>query len=156
MKKIHWVVALTITVSMVMGFSLTASGQGSGKDARMVRVYGSVAEGKLITGLEPDEIWVGRHTTLVWVNMSDVDIKIIFLEGERCKVSTAPAKGMILDSKACYITDYTVPPGGTSSMYFTQVGEFNYDIEYVGKEKTERGKIIVRTEAKGPLGKPAY
>jgi hypothetical protein len=155
MKTVRRVIDITVTASIALGLCLTCPGFVAAEGGRIVRVYGNVEEDEYISRLEPDEIWVGRQTTLVWVNMSDAEIKVIFLEGQTCKTSSSPAKGWKLDKKACYITNSTLPPGGTASIYFTRVGEFNYDIEYVGKSEVERGKIVVRTEAKGAFGKPA-
>jgi hypothetical protein len=156
MKTPNRRMALAIAVGITIVFCLTTTEFVSAEGGRMVRIYGSEEKGKFTPRLEPEEIWLGRQTTLVWVNMSDVDVKIIFPEGQSCKTSSAPAKGWKLDKKACYITSRNIPPGGTSSIYFTRVGGFDYDIEYVGKSAVERGKIVVRTVPKGVYGEPAY
>ncbi len=156
MKTSNRLMALAIALGIVSVFCLTTTAFVAAEGGRMVRIYGSEEEGKFVTRLEPEEIWVGRQTTLVWVNMSDVDVKIIFPEGQSCKTSSSPAKGWKLDKKACYITSQNIPPGGTSSIYFTRVGGFNYDIGYVGKGAVERGRIVVRTVPKGVYGEPAY
>jgi len=137
-------IILYLPLSAFLADHATAFGA---RETKMIRVYGSTEGDKLVTRLEPNEVGVGKGVTIVWVNMSESEIKVVFPEGKTCQVSTSAALGWKLDAKECYITDYAIPPGGTSSVYFNKIGEYEYEVEFIGKDRKEKGSILVRTEA---------
>jgi hypothetical protein len=63
------------------------------RDLRSIYVYGNLDNGKKDIAVEPSKTMVEPHTTAVWYNKSDSDIKLIFLEGKACKESTKATLG---------------------------------------------------------------
>jgi hypothetical protein len=136
-----------VMVLVVMGIFLLAQRPAMSMDARMVRIYGASEEGNVATQIEPKNIWIGRNTTVIWTNMSDADVRIIFAKGKECKEGTRAALGWKLDEQECYLTATAIPPGGTSSANFGRTGKYEYEVDYVGKNMKEKGSIVVAKES---------
>lgn len=109
---------------------------------RIVYIYGYFQEDKSDTRVEPKIISIKRETTLIFLNESQVEVRIIFPEGKTCDLATHAEPGWNMKGK-CYITKHTIPPGGTSSMYFNSIGTFDYEVEYIGKDRKEKASIRV-------------
>jgi hypothetical protein len=74
---------------------------------------------------------------------------VLFEKGKECKEATSVAQGWTLDPKECFITAESIPAGGTTSARFMASGRFDYTVEYVGKDRSEKGVIDVRPKIKG-------
>ena len=143
-------VALGLILVFSMGLltvgQVIAAGQGYGaSETKIVRVYGAFDKEPMVR-IEPDLLWVGRGSTVVWSNMSQAEIKVNFPKGEECKKATAAMINWGLGAEGCLITQQDIAPGGTTSALFKDVGRYDYEIEYVGKNMKEKGVIEVRTE----------
>jgi hypothetical protein len=136
---------LLLSVSMLM------MGTGLAQEARIIRIYGDFTTGKpAVTRVEPQETWIAKGTTVVWHNLSKKEIKILFPKGKECQEATGARVLWKLDPRACLITDFNIPFGGTTSALFNSIGRYDYEIEYAGEKTKEKGSILVRTE---PYGK---
>jgi hypothetical protein len=143
-----WLVFGVVSVLAIAmaGYVGAAGGKGYGaKETAIIKVYGTF-DTESVTRIEPDLLWVGRASTVIWTNMSQADIKIIFRKGEECKKATAATLNWGLGEQACYITQQDIPPGGTTSALFKDIGRYDYEIVFVGKDVTQKGAIEVRTE----------
>jgi hypothetical protein len=137
---------LALALSLLVAGQAAAAGQGYGSSGTMIiRVYGAFDK-EPTARIEPDLLWVGRGSTVIWANMSQADIKISFPKGEECKKATAAMINWGLGAEGCLITQHNIPPGGTSSALFKDIGRYEYEIEYVDKNMKEKGTIEVRTE----------
>jgi hypothetical protein len=116
---------------------------------KVITIYGEWEKDKAITRLEPSELWTSEGRTVIWMNMADSEVKIIFEKGKECKKVTSAALGWTLDTQECYVTGHSIPTGGTTSVRFMNLGRFTYTVEYVGKNRTEKGVIEVRPARKG-------
>lgn len=102
-----------------------------------------------VTRVEPQETWIAKGTTIVWHNLSKKEIKILFPKGKECQEATGARVLWKLDPRACLITDFSIPFGGTTSALFNSIGRYDYEIEYVGEKSKEKGSVLVRTEPYG-------
>ncbi len=142
----------TLTGSMILLFVLSMSmfGTGLAQEARIIRIYGDFTTGKpAVTRLEPQETWIKKGTTVVWHNLSNKEVRILFPKGKECQEATGARVLWKLDSRACLFTDFDIPYGGTTSALFNNIGRYDYEIEYAGEKTKEKGSILVRTEAFG-------
>jgi hypothetical protein len=138
--------ALGLVMSIIAINQAIAAGQGYGSQETMIiRVYGAFDKAPMVR-IEPDLLWVGRGSTVIWTNMSQTDIKVNFPKGEECKKATSAMINWGLGAEGCLITQQDIPPGGTTSALFKDIGRYEYEIEYVGKNMKEKGAIEVRTE----------
>ena len=143
----------TVTGSMVLLFALSlwVIETGLAQEARVIRIHGDFIAGKpAVTRVEPQETWIKKGTTIVWHNLSNKEVKILFPKGKECQEATGARILWKLDSRACLFTDFNIPFGGTTSALFNSIGRYDYEIEYVGEKTKEKGSILVRTE---PYGK---
>ncbi len=136
-----------VILLMVMGLFLLTQGTASAR-GRMIYIHGSWEGGEVDTSIEPKITRVEKNTTVIWLNESQVCVKISFLEGKTCKEVAVAAPGWSM-SGTCYVTNQTVPPGGTISAVFKANGSYNYEVEYIGKNHKENGTLKV-----GPTGAP--
>lgn len=137
---------------MVLSLSLGVLVIGTvlAQEARVIRIYGDFPPGKTaVTRVEPQETWIAKGTTIVWHNLSKKEIKILFPKGKECQEATGARVLWKLDPRACLITDFSIPFGGTTSALFNSIGRYDYEIEYVGEKTKEKASILVRTEPYG-------
>lgn len=113
------------------------------RNLRSIYVYGNLDNEKKDIDVDPSKTIVKPHTTVVWHNKSDSDIKLVFLDGKVCKKASKATLGLRM-AEACYVTGHIIPTGGTTSASFTRLGSFNYEVEYIGKNHKEKGSIRVR------------
>ena len=93
--------------------------------------------------IDPTDAYVEKDTIVLWLSgVESEEIKIEFADGKKCKSVTAHAVNFDLDKERwCYVTSF-VPLAATSSLQFTEVGEYMYKvITKSGVEAT--GRVIV-------------
>ncbi len=117
---------------------------------RMINIKGSWDKGKAKTQIDPNELTVDRGTTVTWINESQSEVKIKFGKGSNCEEVNSKAMGGRLnrnvDPKKCFVTrDSIRSAGGTMTVLFTETVQYDYEVEYVGKDRREEGIIRVRT-----------
>jgi len=56
------------------------------------------------------------------------------------------ALGWRMGPDKCYETEDTLKPGFGTTVRFNEIGTFNYEIEYVDKNRNERGVVRVQSE----------
>ena len=112
----------------------------------IISIRGEPSDDNLITSLSPRDVRVGRDDPVTWVNESPVEVRIKFGRGEPCKKVLIKTFGWRLEPDKCYETEDTLRPGYSTTVRFREVGLFNYEIEYVGKSRKEKGVIRVQSE----------
>lgn len=112
----------------------------------IITIKGEVSDNKLITRLDPREVRAGTADVVTFVNDSQVEVRIKFGKGTGCKEVPVKALGWRLETGKCYETKDTLKPGDTTTIPFKEVGTYNYEIEYVDKNRKEYGIIQVQTE----------
>jgi hypothetical protein len=114
---------------------------------RIIYIYGNFQGPEPETSVEPKITTENRNTTLIFINESEVDIKIIFPEGKTCaKVARVSPDWSMRGT--CYINKDIIPPGRTADIIFNSNGNFYYEVEYVGKNRREKAQIKIS----GPRG----
>lgn len=146
MGTLKWYAAIGL---IVLSVCLSGQGQGWARGDRMIYVYGSEQGDQIECSLEPIKASVGRDTRVIWANESDSEIQVIFLHGKECELSTYGTLGWKMN-KSCYITDKTIPPGGTTSAVFKNIGVYEYAILFVNKNRKLKGAIIVASQPEYP------
>ena len=112
---------------------------------RIIYIFGNFDGAEPEASVEPNITTEGRQTTIIFLNESQVDVRIIFPEGKTCSQVTRVAPGWNMKGK-CYITRDTIPPGGTSDIIFNSIGNYDYEVEYVGKNHKEKAQIRISTQ----------
>ena len=101
--------------------------------------------GDKLTGIfiDPTVAYVKKDDIVVWMSGIEAeDLKIEFADGKKCKKVTAHAINFNLDTERwCYVTSF-IPFAATSSLQFTDVGEYFYKV-YTSSGITARGRIVV-------------
>ncbi len=134
---------MVVARSADVGFSLPIT---SSPAPRMIMIYGSWEGKDVIPQIEPDVLWIDRSTEVTWINVSQSNVKIRFGKGTDCKEVTPaafPALGVRLDPQKCFVISNSIPPKGTLRFRFKEPGEFNYEVEYIGKNLEMHGDIRV-------------
>jgi hypothetical protein len=116
---------------------------GKAKDVRVVRIYGNWEGGQGGVQIEPKITWIGTYTILVWANQSDTEVQIKFLKGKACTEATAPTPKFKLNEMECWVTSAPIASGDSTSAFFHAPGQYEYEIEYLGKNHKETGIINV-------------
>jgi hypothetical protein len=112
----------------------------------IITIKGEVSENKLITKLDPREVRAGSADIVTFVNDSQVEVRIKFGKGTGCKEVSVKALGWRLEPGKCYETKDTLKPGDTTTIPFKEIGIYNYEIVYIGKDRKEYGIVHVQTE----------
>ena len=114
----------------------------------IITIKGEVSDNNLITNLNPREVRAGTGDIVTFVNDSPVEVRMKFGKGAGCKEVSVKSLGWRLESGKCYETKDTLKPGLTTTIPFKEVGTYNYEIEYTGKDRKEYGIIQVQTEGR--------
>ena len=133
----------------------TVVAQGISVDERMINIKGSWDKGEVKTQIDPNELTVDRGTTVTWINESQSEVKIKFGKGTNCEEVNSKAIGGRLNKninpQKCFVTGDSIrSAGGTMRVFFTETVQYDYEVEYVGKDRKEEGIIRIRT---GPGGR---
>ena len=128
----------------------TVVAQGISVDERMINIKGSWDKGEAKTQIDPNELTVDRGTTVTWINESQSEVKIKFGRGTNCEEVSSKSMGWKLnrnvDPKRCFVTKDSIrAAGGTMRVFFTETVQYDYEVEYVGKDRREEGIIKIRT-----------
>ena len=148
------ILILIISLSLVNQGMVVA--QGVPPVERTISINGSWDKGEVKTQVDPDQLEVDRGTRVTWINQSQSEVKIKFGQGTDCEKVNSKAIGWRLnrniDPRKCFVTsDSLRPAGGTMSVFFTETVQYNYEVEYVGKDRKEEGIIKVRSGPRGRL-----
>jgi len=148
MKKQTWMVSIGLCI-MVLSLLLSVGVTGTyAQECRIIRIDSEAAStGPSQLYLEPLTVWVQKGDCVVWFNKArDVEVRVIFEEGKTCKAKTDSPVSFELkmyEEKMCFVTDY-IKMGGTSSLRFVELGEYEYKVDS-GEEGAEiRGSIVVK------------
>lgn len=132
---------------LVLGMCLLLINEGTAlARGRMIYIFGNFQGEEPETSVEPKITTENRQTTIIFINESEVDVKIIFPEGKTCGQVARVAPGWNMKG-TCYMTKDTIPPGGTSSIIFNSNGNYDYEVEYVGKNHKEKASIRISTRS---------
>jgi len=100
----------------------------------------------LITSLDPRELGVGRGDPVTWINESQVEVRMRFGKEMPCKRVPLKALAWRMEPNKCYETEDTLKSGFSTTIRFSEIGVFYYEIEYIEKNRSEKGVIRVRSE----------
>jgi plastocyanin len=113
----------------------------------IIAIKGDLSDNNsLITSLDPREVRAGRGDPVTWINESRAEVKMKFGKAPPCKSVTLKALGWRMEPDKCYETEDTLKPGFSTTIRFNEIGTFNYEIEYVDKNRNEKGVIRVQSE----------
>jgi hypothetical protein len=146
MNKKSLCLAFGIFLVTAINLVLVISGEALAR-GRIIYIYGDFQGAEPAANVEPKITRENRQTTLIFLNESEVEVKIVFLDGKTCGQVARVAPGWNMKG-TCYMTKDTIPPGGTSSIIFNSNGNFDYEVEYVGKNHKEKASIRIS----GPRG----
>ncbi len=141
--RLLWVVG--IVLSITIGLLPATLGTSFATSASLIRVYTGAGD-KATLELDPPALYVQSGSVVIWVNgVMNQEIKVVFKDGKACQdVSISPSfKGFQLDSKSCFVTTF-MPYASTSSLQFTDVGTFEYDIVTEDGKMSTKGQVVVR------------
>jgi hypothetical protein len=111
-----------------------------------ITIHGSFDGSNTVTWLDPKELRVGRGETVVWINESQADIRIKIGGDSPCEEVPKKSLGWRLAPNRCFETKDVLEPKEALSIRFRDIGRYFYEIEYVGKNRIEKGVAHVRTE----------
>ena len=139
-----------LIASLLLPSQGTVVAQGISVDERMINIKGSWDKSEVKTQIDPNELTVDRGTTVTWINESQSEVKIKFGKGTNCEEVNSKAMGRRLNGninpKKCFVTrDSIRSAGGTMRVFFTETVQYDYEVEYVGKDRREEGIIKIRT-----------
>lgn len=129
------IILLTITPSLAQEQGKKEYGITSGE-----------LENKVVTittfeGLEPAEVSSSKGTTVIWVNHSVNDTRILFKEGDQITVSCINPVNFSLQKNGTFQSDL-IPHGGTASICFVEAGEYKYQLlKIAGPESRDPSKL---------------
>jgi hypothetical protein len=108
---------------------------------RVIRIWRLSSEGKQLTVVEPITTRVLEGAVVVWWNKGGEEVRIRFVDGEKCRIRSSSPSGFVLESENCYQTSY-MAPGTISSLKFDEEGTYEFEVEYKGRE-VQKGAVIV-------------
>lgn len=111
------------------------------EECRIVKISG--VGSPMSIRVEPETLSVSQGTCVVWVNWTRAtEVRVKFKEGKKCADATKAPVGFRMDAMNCLVTDH-IPLGATSSLMFTEVGTFDYEVE-AASANLQRGRITVK------------
>ena len=129
---------------------LTCTGirSASATEARLVKIEPVIKEGKVVSvKLDPETtIIVPKGTIVVWLSgVQGTLLKLVFDDPAACQDVTADPKLRKLYTHwyDCYTTTY-LPYAETTSLQFTQPGDYPYVVRTEDGKRAATGRIIVR------------
>ena len=136
---------ILISAVFLIAFGLVLGSQTSvlAQDSKLVKLH-AVGDEKLAgIFIDPADAYVKKDTIVIWLSgIKDQEVKIEFADGKKCKSVTAHAVNFDLDKERwCYVTSF-VPFAATSSLQFTDVGEYVYKV-YTKEGIKATGRIVV-------------
>jgi plastocyanin len=128
LSRIKFIILITIFVL----FSIIQSFAQEKKGEKQYGITGKELVNKVVTittfeGLDPAEVNSGRGTTVVWVNHSVNDMRILFKEGDQITVSCINPVNFSLQKDGTFQSDI-IPHGGTASICFLEQGTYKYQL----------------------------
>lgn len=140
----------TLIASLLLVSQGTVVAQRIPPVEQMIYIKGSWDKGEAKTQIDPNELRVDRGTRVTWINQSQSEVKIKFGKGTNCEEVNSKSIGWKLnrnlDPNECFVTKDSIrSAGGTMSVFFTETVQYNYEVEYVSKDRREEGIIKVRT-----------
>ena len=139
LKNKPFVIVLTIVLAAVTAaFILIPQPDATAGQSRMIQILGREAP-----IIEPPILQIEKGTTVVWWNDAKAEIRIVFQDGKSCADVTEAPSQFSMDTKSCYVTTW-LPFGSTSSLRFTESGVFEYSVEYSGRKKASKARIVVK------------
>ncbi|MBA3030753.1 MAG: hypothetical protein FP816_18340 [Desulfobacteraceae bacterium] len=136
-----------LVLMMAAGLVLGIQGNVCAQDAKLVKIHG--VGGDTLKGffIDPEVTYAKKNTIIVWLDgVAQQDIKIEFADGKKCKSVTAYQSDFNLvdldKERWCYVTSW-VSFAGTSSLQFTEVGEYSYKVISKDEKVIATGKLIV-------------
>jgi hypothetical protein len=112
----------------------------------IITIKGELGNNRVITQIVPKEVSVGTGDSVTWINESPIEVRIKFGKGTECKKVSLKALGWRLEPDKCFETEDTLKPGLSSTIQFKEIGIFHYEIEYVDRNRWEKGIVRVQTE----------
>jgi hypothetical protein len=143
MKRALFVAVIVFSLMPVIAFSQGAEGISPGVQ-QMTILPPSIASQVDCCVAPYNKIFVSRRTQVFWDNKSGSDVKLTFGKGTDCKQITGPSQAYEIDSRpGCHVIQ-NLPQGKTVTIRFTDAGQYDFTIEFLGTDKKpETGSIGV-------------
>ena len=109
-------------------------------------IKGTFEEGKTFTWIEQRELRAGRGDSVVFINESQANIKLRFGEGSSCEEVPKKSLDWRLRPNRCFETKDLLESREALNLRFREIGQYPYTVEFVDKNRVERGVIFIRTE----------
>lgn len=145
MKRTRLLWAVGIVLSITIGLLPATLGTSFATSASLIRIYTGDSDQATLE-LDPPALYVQSGSVVIWVNgVTSQEVQVVFKDGKACQdVAITPKfKGFQLDSKSCFVTTF-MPHASTSSLQFTDVGTFEYDVVTEDGKRSTKGQVIVR------------
>jgi len=112
----------------------------------IIAIKGELGNNRMITQITPKEVSVATGDSVTWINESPIEVRTKFGKGTECKRVSLKALGWRLEPDKCFETEDTLKPGLSTTIQFKQIGLFHYEIEFVDRNRREKGTVRVQTE----------
>ena len=136
-----------LVLLMAVGLMLGIQGNVCAQDAKLIKIHGVGGDELKGFFIDPEAAYIKKNTIVVWLDgVPQQDIKIEFADGKKCKSVTAFQSDFNLvdldKDRWCYVTSW-VSFAGTSSLQFTEAGEYTYKVISKDEKVVASGKLIV-------------
>ena len=136
-----------MTLMVAVGLMLGLQGNVCAQDAKLIKIHGVGGDELKGFFIDPETTYIKKNTIVVWLDgVPQQDIKIEFADGKKCKSVTAYQSDFSLvdleKERWCYVTSW-VSFAGTSSLQFTETGEYDYKVISKDGKVTGGGKLVV-------------
>jgi hypothetical protein len=136
-----------LVLMMAVGLVLGIQGNVCAQEAKLIKIHGVGGDSLKGFFIDPEITYLKKNSIVVWLDgVPQQDIKIEFADGKKCKSVTAFQSDFNLvdldQDRWCYVTSW-VSFAGTSSLQFTESGEYEYKVISKDEKVTATGKLIV-------------
>lgn len=113
-----------------------------GPEKKLIGLVGKELEKRVVDiytfeGLKPATISSSKGTTVIWLNHSINDLRILFKGGDQVTLSCINPQNFSLQKNGTFQSD-VILYGGTASLCFVEPGEYKYQVLQVsGPEKRD-------------------
>ena len=150
-KRFHpaWETALILAMGLlVVENGLADSPRYNLRPDEVVSIQGKWEGAGPVTGIEPHELRIPRYTTVFFFNESETGIRVRFgtEDEEGCRELGSAAMSWRMNPHECLRTRDVITPSRGFRVRFDETGNYEYTVEYVGKNRSDKAVIHVRSE----------
>ena len=140
-KNLIYLVVIMASIFFMIGssFAVEAKKEESKKIHKSIIIYEE-------EGLVPPNLTAKLGVTVSWVNLSETEAEILFLDKKVADAADCPVH-FFIGRKGAY-ESHKMCAGCTASLCFQEKGEFDYIVKesrtFYGGEKEFRGTIVIK------------